>query len=42
MLPGQMSPQQLASVKDGPGNLPLKFGQNIAWTNVIVTVGKCS
>ena len=28
MLPGQMSPRQLASVKDGPRNLPLRFGQN--------------
>ena len=31
MLPGQMMPRymsQLASVKDGPKNLPLKFGQN--------------
>ena len=28
MLPGQMSPRQLLSVKDGPRNLPLKFGQN--------------
>ena len=28
MLPGQMSPWQLASVKDGPRNLILKFGQN--------------
>ena len=28
MLPVQMSPWQLASVKDGPTNLPLKFGQN--------------
>ena len=27
MLPEQMSPRQLASVKDGPRNLPLKFGQ---------------
>ena len=26
LLPGQMS--QLASVKDGPRDLPLKFGQN--------------
>ena len=30
MLPGQMSPWQLGSVKDGPRNLPLKFGQNQA------------
>ena len=28
MLPGQMSPWRLVSVKDGPKNLPLKFGQN--------------
>ena len=30
MLPGQMSSWQLESVKDGPKNLPLKFGQNRA------------
>ena len=30
MLPGQMSQWQMASVKDGPRNLPLKFGQNRA------------
>ena len=30
MLPGQMSLWQLASVKDGPRNLPLKFGPNRA------------
>ena len=30
MLRGQMSPWQLGSVKDGPKNLPLKFGQNRA------------
>ena len=37
MLPGQMSPWQLASVKDGPRNLPLKFGQSRViniWDNV--------
>ena len=28
MLPGQMSLWQLAPVKDGPKNFPLKFGQN--------------
>ena len=28
MLPGQMSLWKLASVKDGPRNLALKFGQN--------------
>ena len=28
MLPGQMSLWRLASVKDGPRNIPLKFGQN--------------
>ena len=28
MLPGQISPWQLASVKDGARNLPLKFGKN--------------
>ena len=27
MLPGQMSPRQLASIKDGPRNIPLRFGQ---------------
>ena len=26
----QMSPLQLASIKYGPGNIPLKFGQNRA------------
>ena len=30
MLPGQMSPWQLTSVEEGPRNLPLKFGQNLA------------
>ena len=30
MLPEQMSPLQLESVLDGPGNLSLKFGQNWA------------
>ena len=30
MLPGQMSPWQLGSVKDCPRNLRLKFGQNRA------------
>ena len=28
MIPRQMSPGQLVSVKDGLRNLPLKFGQN--------------
>ena len=28
MLPGQMSPQMFASVKESPRSLPLKFGQN--------------
>ena len=28
MLPGQMSPLQLASFKYGPKILPLKFGQD--------------
>ena len=28
MLPEQMSPLQMASVKEGPRNLPLTFGQN--------------
>ena len=28
MLPGKMSPWQLASVKDIPRSLPLRFGQN--------------
>ena len=28
MLPGQMSPWQLASAKDCPKSLPIKFGQN--------------
>ena len=28
MWPGQMSLWQLESVQDGPGNQPLKFGQN--------------
>jgi len=28
MLPGQISPRQLASIKDGPINIPLRFGQN--------------
>ena len=28
MLPGQISPRQLASIKDGPRNTPLRFGQN--------------
>ena len=28
MLPGQMSPWHMASVKDGSRNLHLKFGQN--------------
>ena len=28
MLPGQMSLWKLVSVRDGPRNLPLKFGQN--------------
>ena len=34
LLPVQMSPRHLESVKDGPRNLPLKFGQNrvsISW-----------
>ena len=30
MLPGQMSSWQLESAKEGPRNLPLKFGQNRA------------
>ena len=30
MLPGQMSPQMLASVKEGPRSLPLKFCRNRA------------
>ena len=30
MLPVQMLPWQLTSVKEGPRNLPLKFGQNRA------------
>ena len=42
---GQMSLWQLVSVKDGPRNLPLKFGQNrvaaaeifLIWTNVVGT-----
>ena len=28
ILPGNMSQWQLASIKEGPRNLPLKFGQN--------------
>ena len=28
MLPGQISLWQLESIQYGPGNLPLKFGQN--------------
>ena len=28
MMSGQISPWQLASSKEGPSNLPVKFGQN--------------
>ena len=37
MLSEQMSPRQFTSVREGPRNLPLKFGPDIGkccWTNV--------
>ena len=37
MLPGQMSLWQLTSVKDGPRNLSLKFGQNRATNSWDIT-----
>ena len=52
MSSGQILPKQLAFVKDGSRNIPLKFGQNYScdipdiWTNVTrtnitKTVGIC-
>ena len=42
MLSGQMSPRQLASVKDGPRDLPLKFGQNrVSNSGYIPDMDKC-
>ena len=41
MLPGRMSPWQLASVKDCPRNMPLKFGQNRfsnSWDIIVVVI----
>ena len=45
ILPGQMPPRGLASVKHGPRSLLLKFGKNwvviveifLIWTNVALT-----
>ena len=31
LMPEQMSPWQFASVKEGPRNLPLEFGQNLRY-----------
>ena len=39
---GQISPWQLASVRDGPRNLPVKFGQNrVSNSGDITDMDKC-